>query len=396
MSSVNRQHLFETVAGMAEEIVDFAHALVAVPTENPPGNAYPACVALIESRLRDLGLPVESVRLSGGRTAVLSGVGSGPTLFLHGHYDVVPSSRPGQFAPRVEGDRLWGRGSADMKGGIAAMSAALAAIAAVDLPGRVELVLVPDEETGGEHGSARLHELGHLGRAGSGAVLAEPTSGRIWNASRGAVTLRVNVHGISSHVGLQVRGVNAFERAVPILVALQELKREVEERRTDHTIDPEEAGASILMLGGEVTGGHQFNLVPDLFSFTVERRVNPEEEVNAERDRLLRVIRSSAPDGLEVEIEVIQEGGASATPADGGLVGALNEAIESVTGRAAPCELCPGLLETRFYTGAGVPAVAYGPGELEVAHGPDESVSLDRLTECAQIYALTAATLFGR
>jgi succinyl-diaminopimelate desuccinylase len=385
--------LLETISARSGEIVDFTRELVAIPTENPPGRAYPECVASIERRLADLGLPVELVELAPDRTAVISCAGHGPTFYLHGHYDVVPASVPGQFVPAIQGTRLRGRGSADMKAGIASMVFALAALSATELAGRVELVLVPDEETGGELGSRRLLELGRLGRKGVGAIVGEPTSGVIWNAHRGAITVRVSVTGRGSHVGLQHRGVNAFEAAIPILSALAELKEEVEQRRTSFHVKPEAARASILMLGGEVRGGHQFNVVPERFSFSVERRFNPEEELEVERARLLAVIDEAAPPG--VDVRVLQEGGSSRVVERAGLVGGLQSAIQRVTGDRASCELCPGLLESRFYAAAGVPAVAYGPGELEVAHGPHESVELERLTECAQIYALTAVEVLA-
>lgn len=394
--SADLQRVIASIAETAEERVDFTRDLVAVPTENPPGKAYPACLAALATHLERLGLSCETVSLASDRAAVLAAVGTGPTLYLHGHYDVVPASRPGQFHPTLAGGRVVGRGSGDMKGGIAAMACALAALRDVDLSGRVALVLVPDEETGGARGSRRLAEMGRLGRDGVGAILAEPTSGVIWNASRGALTLRVTLRGHPAHVGLHFQGANAFERALPLLAALEELKREVETRRTAFAVEPDAARASILMLGGEVAGGHQFNVVPDLFSFTVERRFNPEEDLETERARLLRTIESATPDGAELDVEILQEASASAADDDEPLVASVGAAIEAVTGCTAARRLCPGLLETRFYAQAGVPAVAYGPGELELAHGPEESVSTERMTECAEIYARTALQLLRR
>ena len=393
--SADLERVIASIAETADQRVAFARELVAVPTENPPGNAYPACVSVITAHLERLGLPFETVALAPGRTAVVAGVGSGPTLVLHGHYDVVPASRPGQFDPSVADGRLVGRGSGDMKGGIAAMACAAAALRGLDLGGRVELVLVPDEETGGAGGSRRLAELGRLGRRGVGMILAEPTSGVIWNANRGALTLRVTLRGRPAHVGLHFRGVNAFEGALPVLAALEAQKREVETRRTSFAVEPDAARSSILMLGGEVAGGHQFNVVPERFSFTVERRFNPEEEMETERARLLEAIEAATPPGVELDVEFLQEASSSAVGDEDALVRSLNAAVEAVTGSAAPCRLCPGLLETRFYAEVGVPAVAYGPGELELAHGPEESVSIARMSECAEIYARAALSLLG-
>lgn len=391
----DRPVVSDLIEELGDSLVAFATDLVAVPTENPPGSSYDECVRLIGQWLDRLGLSAELVQLSEDRVAVISGIGTGPTVFLHGHYDVVPASGPNQFTPRREAGRLWGRGSADMKGGIASMAIALAALSEIDLAGRVEMVLVPDEETGGDAGTRRLVELGRLGANGVAAILGEPTSGKIWNANRGAVTLRVTVRGRSAHVGLHYRGENAFENALPILVTLHELKYDIEHRRTAFHIAPVAATKSILMLGGEVAGGHQFNVVPDRFSFTVERRFNPEEDLETERGRLFEAIREATAVGVEVDVDVVQEGASSAVEERSDLVRALRSSIEDVTGKSVECEMCPGLLESRFYAQAGVPAVAYGPGELEVSHGPDESVEVARLLECAQVYALTAMALLG-
>jgi succinyl-diaminopimelate desuccinylase len=96
-----------------------------------------------------------------------------------------------------------------------------------------------------------------------------------------------------------------------------------------------------------------------------------------------------------IEVEVIQEGRASGSDERGPVGRALAESILEITGRPARFELCPGLLEIRFYAERGVPAFAYGPGLLSVSHGPDEFVPIDRIVECAQIYALTATRLLG-
>jgi acetylornithine deacetylase/succinyl-diaminopimelate desuccinylase-like protein len=283
-----------------------------------------------------------------------------------------------------------------MKGAIAGMVYALNALRPENLNGRIEMVLVPDEETGGRLGAEHFARSERFGRDGIGAIVGEPTDGVVWNGSRGAVTLRVQVTGKIAHVALQHEGRNAFEGALPILAGLQELKKEVEQRRTAFLIDPDVAKHSILMLGGEVTGGHQFNTVPDRFSFTIERRFNPEEALETEKKRLLCVIHSTRPDWVEVGVEVIQEGDSSATEADSALGQAVADSIEDVTGNRPSFELCPGLLEARFYSQRGMPALGFGPGSLSVSHGPNEYVDVKQLVECAQIYALTALKLLHR
>ncbi len=378
-----------------QSVIDVAMDLIRVPSENPPGAAYPAAVDVLVTSLETLCLPARRVPLGPGREAVVSAIGDGPPLYLHGHYDVVPATVAGQFDPVVREGRLFGRGSADMKGTLSSMMHAVAALRDGEYRGRVELVLVPDEETGGEGGMAKLVDVGEIDADALGAVLGEPTSGVIWNGSRGALTARVRLEGEPAHVGLHYQGRNAVEGAVPVLSALLELKAEVSEHRTTLAIEPEAARRSILMIGGEVHGPRQFNLVPDRFEFTVERRFNPEEDLAEVRRRLEEVIRQAVPEGLQLSIDVFQEATSSFVPADHPLVTALTEVVEVVQGHEPPAVLCPGLLESRFYGTLGVPAVAYGPGLLEVSHGPDEWVEIERLLDSLRVYALLAERLAG-
>jgi acetylornithine deacetylase/succinyl-diaminopimelate desuccinylase-like protein len=279
-----------------------------------------------------------------------------------------------------------------MKGGIVAMLYAILALRECggELGGRIELTLVPNEETGGEGGSAWLEAQGRLGRGGCGMLLAEPTSGVVWNANRGAISLRVRVLGKSAHVGLQHQGQNAFERMVRVIQRLQELKQEVEQRTTSFNIGADQARQSILMLGGQSGGGTNFNVVPEESWFTIDRRINPEENFDEERARLIEVLESCSREGIPLEWQVVQEGRSSACREEEPLGISLARSVRAVTGEGPRFEMCPGLLEIRFYAAKGVPAYAYGPGLLSVAHGPNEYVDLRKLTDCATIYGLTA------
>jgi acetylornithine deacetylase/succinyl-diaminopimelate desuccinylase-like protein len=238
--------------------------------------------------------------------------------------------------------------------------------------------------------------MGLLGADGIAMFTAEPTSGAIWNANRGAITLRITIGGKHAHVGLQHQGVNAFEQMLQAAAALGELKREVEGRETAFGIEPAEARRSILLMGGRVEGGTGFNAVPSECSFTVDRRINPEEELETEKRRLLALLERLRSEGMRIEHEVLQEAPSAGVAGDHPVVRLLAEVVETVTGRAPSISMCPGLLETRFYAKAGVPALAYGPGLLEISHGPNESVSIDALVSSCAVYALAAARLLAR
>lgn len=408
-----------------EEMAALTERLVALPTENPPGNNYRACADLLEHAVQAAGLACErfeyrnverAPRHSSNRSdehasCLFASYGSGkPTLYFHGHYDVVPAQSQAQFEPRRQGNFLFGRGSCDMKAGLVAMLYAIRALkeCRAELDGKVSLALVCDEETGGARGSAWLAQRGLLGRNGIGMLTAEPTSGVIWHANRGAFTLRVEVLGKSAHVGLQHKGENAFERMHQVVARLLELKHQVERRKTKRPagspLAAREAatagnehgpGNSILLLGGECGGGTNFNVVPDRCWFTVDRRINPQENFDAEKKRLLNVLEECRAAGVPLRWEVLQEGRSASSGTAEPLAQALASSSKIVTGTAPRFEMCPGLLETRFYAQHGLPAYAYGPGLLSVAHGPNEYVDLRRVTSCSAIYALTALEILA-
>ena len=380
-----------------EAIVAFARDLIAIPTENPPGAAYDECVARIAAELDALSLPHEIVETGDDATRrqaiVAEAGGSGPLLYLHGHYDVVPAFAREQFEPRVEGGRLIGRGSSDMKGGLAAI--VYAARATAEAGARVGVVIVPDEETGGRLGAERLAELGRIDPAAAGAVVAEPTWGTIWHACRGAFTLRVTVRGRAAHVGLHYEGVNAFAGAVDAATALRGLEHELGERKSALAFgssDPS-AAQSIMLVGGLAGGGTNFNIVPNRFSFTIDRRPNPDEDYEAAKQELLALLESLREGGLDLDWEVLQDAAGALIPADGDFVCTVVAAVAEVTGSEPVPTCCPGVLETRVYNRLGIPAVAFGPGLIERMHGPDEDVPVANLGAAARTYSAVARKL---
>jgi succinyl-diaminopimelate desuccinylase len=386
-----------------EDMAALLAELVAVPTENPPGRKYREFVELLENRVGKLGLECRRLvplpgdgRADDNPLSLSVSYGRGErTFYFHGHYDVVPAQTEQQFQPLRKDHFLFGRGTCDMKGRIVAMLFAILALreCGAELDGKVNLILVPDEETGGARGSAWLAQKGLLGRDGIGMLLAEPTSGVVWNANRGALSLRVRVFGKAAHVGLQHQGENAFERMHRVVERLVELKREVEQRSTTFNIGSGQARNSILMLGGLSGGGTNFNVVPETCWFTIDRRINPEESLSEEKARLIGVLEERQRQGIPLDWEILQEGHAAAFSEDEPVGRALAQSIHEILGSPVHFEMCPGLLETRFYAVRGVPSYAYGPGLLSVAHGPNEYVDLRRVIECAGAYALTATKL---
>ena len=138
-------------------------------------------------------------------------------------------------------------------------------------------------------------------------LTAEPTGGVIWHACRGAITLRVRTHGREAHVGYVHQGINAFEHMIRIAQPLTALSHELLEKRTGFPVESEEAGGSMLVVGGEAGSGAGFNAVPGSAWFSVDRRFNPEEALDEELERLTDMIAEAAEAaGAEVDVDVLQ------------------------------------------------------------------------------------------
>jgi acetylornithine deacetylase/succinyl-diaminopimelate desuccinylase-like protein len=148
-----------------------------------------------------------------------------------------------------------------------------------------------------------------------------------------------------------------------------------------------------MLVGGASSSGLDSNVVPASAWFSVERRFNPEETLADVRGELETIVERHRANGVTVEVATLQESEACLSPADTPVGRALATAVQEVTGRPPRFELCPGVLETRFFCQRGIPGYGYGPGLLAVSHGAEEYVGVQELLDCTTAYALTAARL---
>lgn len=278
---------------MAAQLAD----LIAIPTENPPGRQYLEFVEVLEKQTERLAwnsgvsnplrAPAPGMKF---RSVFRRAMGKEHRSISMDTMTEFPRNPRSNSSRSAKDHFVFGRGASDMKGGIVSMLCAIVGLkeCGVEIEGKINLVLLPDEETRGARGSAGLADEGILGGNGVGMLPAEPTSGVVWNANRGAISLHVRVFGKSAHVGLQHQGENAFERMHHVVERLQELKREVEQRTTTVNVGTGQSRNSILMLGGQSGGGTNFNVVPETCWFTIDRRVNPEEDLREEKAKVDR------------------------------------------------------------------------------------------------------------
>jgi succinyl-diaminopimelate desuccinylase len=386
----------------AEQLAALLDALVRIPTENPPGRELARCAGVLRDALEMLGFSPELIELAPtgsleGPAIVRGAVGSGTQLvYFHGHFDVVPAQSPSQFEPQRRDGKIIGRGAADMKGGLVAMLYGAAAAGELGLldGGRIVFHFVCDEETGSTAGSGHLRDAGLIDPDAVAMLTAEPTGGVIWHACRGAITLRVQTSGREAHVGYVHEGVNAFEHMIRIAEPLTALSHELLRKRTSFPVESDEAAGSMLVVGGQAGAGAGFNVVPGSAWFSVDRRFNPEEQLEEELARLTGIIDEAAEAaGAHVEIEVLQEQPSGSTEQGHPAARTLARCVEAVEGAGASFQLCPGVLDTRWYSQLGIPAFAYGGGRLDVSHGPHEYIDETAMRRCAAVYALFAAEI---
>ncbi|MFJ6983815.1 MULTISPECIES: M20/M25/M40 family metallo-hydrolase [unclassified Streptomyces] len=386
------------------EMVDFLARLVAEPTENPPGVGLERCARLLEEEMLRLGLDPELVEITEPGTLdaphiVRGTAGQGEKLlYFHGHYDVVPVQDRKQFTMQREGGKLTGRGTADMKGGIVSMLYGAAAAKDLGLlgEGRIVIHLVPDEETGSVVGAGHLLGNDMIDPSAVAMVTGEPSGSNIWNAARGAVSLKVSFTGREAHVGQATFGINTFAHMVHVARALLAYAEEKAGQPTSHNMDPDDPTGSMIVVGGLFGGGSNFNVVPADAWFTVDGRFNPEEDLEAELERMKSIIRDAADGiGAEARVEVTQFQPPAGTAGDHPSGAVLARCVEEVRGEPARFEMCGGILETRWYDQLGIPAFGFGAGRLDVSHGPNEHVDEQEFFRTAAVYALYAGEVLG-
>ena len=332
--------------------------LITYDTSSPEGMQAAAAFVYGWLEARDVevkgdehnGLPV---------LAATVGARTGPTVVLHGHLDVVPGL-PEQFEPRVEGDRLYGRGAYDMKGGFAAMMCAVRDLAA-QREVKVHLVCVFDEESDeqGKRGTDYVVEKGYLGDF---AITGEPTNLHIGVQAKGVLALGVQVRGRSAHGATPWLGDNAVVKAVDVFRAIESLPFT---RESSDLFDR----PSISL--GRIAGGDAVNRVPDHCRIDLDIRYLPGQDPG----QIIEAVGSQA----DVDIVKVFHREPIVVARDNHFVQVLQEAVSKVTPlRDSIAVGRDGTSDVISFLNAGVPGVEFGPSG-DGHHGPEEWVSIESL-----------------
>lgn len=414
--------LLRRVEETRDEMAQFTSDLVKFPTVNPPGKNYPECAQFIGSRLQKFGFEVTyypaqdrpehtaefpRINVMGRRC----GKYERPSLHLNGHFDVVP---PGEgwttdpFSGKIENGRVYGRGSADMKAGLAAAVFAADAIRreGIELGGALDFSATVDEESGGFAGLGWLAANGLVSSRNTDYVIIPEPFGpdRVCLGHRGVYWFKVTALGKTAHGSMPFLGESAIEGMSRFLESVhRELIPALNRRKTVMPVVPQDARRPTLNINS-ITGGQdestaQTPCVADRCEAVFDRRFLPEEDFQDVRNEIQGLIANvhNKDTSLRFELEDLLMVPSVSAPSDGALVKALDRAAVAVMGKNLQKVASPGTYDHKhvFLQGAIDQCVAYGPGELLQAHKPDEFCSIDDMVTHAKVLALAILDLTG-
>jgi acetylornithine deacetylase len=371
--------------------------LVALPSINPMGRDLPAALihehrvtAYLESFFRDLGVPYERQTVAPGRDNIVARCdvpGARRTLLFEAHQDTVPvdGMTIDPFAGRVDGNRLYGRGACDIKGGMAAMLTAFARLTREKPSGAANLIMACTVDE--EHTFLGVQELvKHLkprderseSRGCDCAVVAEPTQLNIVHAHKGVARWKLWTTGRSCHSSAPEQGVNAIYRMGRVLTAIAQFADELRARRSDPLLGP----ATISV--GRIEGGVSVNTVPDRCQIEIDRRIIPGEKPAATPGELGDFLQRAQLDFPVEMSELYINAPALGTRGSEELVKLLGQSIDHIRGSHSVHPVPYGT-DASSIAEAGIPAVVFGPGDIAQAHTRDEWIDLSQLEAASEI-----------
>ena len=421
-ASPQDERIIRAAESVINEAVEFTREMVRIPTVNPPGDFYEDGARCIGKWLQGAGFTTDYIAAEGmaehtakhPRVNVIGrrdGARAGKTLHLNGHFDVVP---PGAgwtkdpFGAEVADGKIYGRGTCDMKAGIAAALFAAEALrrAGIELGGTIEISGTVDEESGGFAGVAYLCKTGRVTAQNTNfAIIPEPLNvDRICVGHRGVYWFDVVTHGRIAHGSMPYLGHSAIDDMGAILEAIRtELQPELAKRLTKVPVVPERSRHATLNVnavgGGQVGEDVQSPCVADRAHAIFDRRFLIEEgfeATKAEVRRLLESVAARVP-GLRYDLVDRMVVHPTATPENSPVTQALQAAVSRVLHKDAQIIASPGTYDQKHFDRIGhIPhTVAYGPGVLDLAHQPDEWVGIEDLKNSIAVIAIAAARLLN-
>ncbi len=392
----------------ADEVVELTRSLIRIPSVYRPGDASgneTAVAAFLADDLRRRGLTVSMHGAAPDRPNVIADWESGQAglcLILEGHTDVVTEgdprawSRP-PFDAVLERGRIYGRGAADMKGGLAAAVIALDAVRrrAPELPGRVRVAAVADEE--GMMAGIKAFIRSGLAEGYDAAIICEPEENEICLHQKGAIRLVANFRGKMAHGAMPWSGVNPIPWAARFVLELgTEEVRQQQRYGTHHILGLPSITPTTLR--APIYGEPQFNVLAGEAQVTVDVRTIPGQDHAAICSALEAAAQRvrDADSRTDVTLSVVEDRPWTETLASLPIVRAVERAYRSILGLEPRYGGVPGSTDGTFlHAWAHVPIVTIGPGDREIPHQADEYVEVDALVAATRLYAATIVYFLG-
>jgi acetylornithine deacetylase len=376
-----------------DDLTQLLARLVAIDSINPdlvPGGAGEGTIArFVADWAREAGLEVSIVEPVPGRPSVVAvarGTGGGRSLLLNAHLDTVGvAGMTAPHAPRVEGNRLYGRGAFDMKAGLAAIMVTTAAARARGLRGDVIMTAVADEENA-SIGTAAVLDGWHA----AAAIVTEPTDLELCVAHKGFIWLDVETVGRAAHGSRPDLGIDAIAKMGRVLIGLEELDRELRAAPSHPLLASGSLHASLIV------GGQERSSYPERCRLDVERRTIPGESpeiVAAQIQGVLDRAAAADPDlRATLSLGLVRE--PFEVAADAPIVRALRRHATAALGHEPTLVGATPWMDSALLTAAGIPTVVFGPGGAG-AHAVEEWADLDSTARCAAILLATAEEFCG-
>lgn len=386
--------------------------LIEIPTVNPPGENYERIAFFLEKECKKLGLSTKKyvtpknvlnkfgVKYGSKRVNLVADMDmeAEKTFHINSHYDVVPATDKwitDPFVAVVKGDRIYGRGSEDMKGNIASVLFAVRALKrfGVKLKVNIQLSFTPDEEIGGRTGLGYLVEKGLVK---ADYAMSEGCPGNhISMGNKGVLWAEIEVIGKSAHGSLPHKGVNSFERMNALVNEFGKLKDKISKRKTRHNMRDAISKSATLVMGGFLEGGLKVNVVPGITKFSIDRRLIPEENIDAAKKEIEDIIKkfNARYKDSKVNVRFVSQEGPAISRKDEMFFKVVSDAVEIVTGKHADFSVMPGATDMRYFMWKGIPALGYSASGGEKWHSDDEFVCIDSLIDTSKVFALIMANL---
>jgi acetylornithine deacetylase/succinyl-diaminopimelate desuccinylase family protein len=387
-----------------DEVTLLLSDLVAIPSVNPmgrpmtgPGIFEGGMTEYLERWFRALGVPCVRQEVSAGRDNLLAryeAEGGGPTLLFDAHQDTVPTDGMTipPFLPRIEGGRLYGRGSCDIKGGMAAMLVAFARLVRERPAGSASVIMACTVDEEFTHTGSSL--LATTPTGADLAIVAEPTGLDLVNCHKGAVRWKVRTRGVACHSSTPHLGANAIYRMARVVSALADHANELSEVTPHPVLGPPSLSV------GRIEGGQSVNVVPDWCEIEIDRRVIPGEDraeaCGQAHAHLLRRLGDEARDWIEFLPPWVNMPSLSPDGPASEWLARVRDALTPILGRRPEVTGVPYGTDAGPLGASGLPCLVFGPGDIAQAHTKDEWIELDQVRMAAEAYYRMARSLGKR